>query len=71
MGYHWRRHFASLTMDDISRERFSAAAAQMQSAGFSDVEEKGNSFGDLTSQSLNKVRNSISRLSVLIKSARK
>ena len=63
--------FRFIDMDDVSRERFSAAAAQMQSAGFSDAEEKGNSFGNLTSQSLSKVRDSISRLSVLIKSARK
>jgi hypothetical protein len=63
--------FRFIDMDDISRKRFGAAAAQMQSAGFSDAEEKGNSFGNLTSQSLSKVRDSISRLSVLIKSARK
>jgi hypothetical protein len=63
--------FRFIDMDDVSRERFSAAAAQMQSAGFIDVGEKGNSLGDLTFQSLSKVRDSISRLSVLIKSARK
>jgi hypothetical protein len=63
--------FRFIDMDDISRKRFGAAAAQMQSAGFSDAEEKGNSFGNLTSQSLSKVRDSISRLSVLIKTARK
>ena len=63
--------FRFIDMDDVSRKRFNAAAAQMQSAGFSDVQEKGNSLGDLTSQSLSKVRDSISRLSVLIKSARK
>jgi len=64
------RAFRFIDMDDVSRERFSAAAAQMQSAGFSDVQEKGNSLGDLTSQSLSKLRDSISHLSVLIKSAR-
>ena len=63
--------FRFVDMDDVSRERFSAAAAQMQSAGFSDVEEKGISLGDLTSQSMSKLRDSISSLSVLIKSARK
>jgi hypothetical protein len=62
--------FRFIDMDDVSRERFSAAAAQMQSAGFSDAQEKGNSLGDLTSQGLSKLRDSISRLSVLIKSAR-
>jgi len=60
--------FRFIDMDDVSRERFSAAAAQMQSAGFSDVKEKA--LGDLTSQSLSKLRDSISRLSVLINSGR-
>jgi len=63
--------FRFIDMDDVSRERFSAAAAQMQSAGFSDVEEKGNSLGSLTSQSMSKLRDSISRLSVLINSGRR
>jgi hypothetical protein len=62
--------FRFIDMDDVSRERFNAAAAQMQSAGFSDVQENGNSLGDLTSQSLIKLREGISRLSVLIKTAR-
>ena len=62
--------FRFIDMDDVSRERFSAAAGQMQSAGFSDVQEKENSRGPLPS-SLSMVRDSISRLSVLIKSARK
>jgi hypothetical protein len=60
--------FRFIDMDDVSRERFSAAAEQMQSAGFSDVEERGNSLGDLTSQSLGKLRDSIYRLSMLINS---
>jgi hypothetical protein len=63
--------FRFIDMDDISRERFSAAAEQMQNAGFSDVEEKGNSLGDLTSQSLSKLRDSIARLSVMINSGRR
>jgi hypothetical protein len=63
--------FRFIDMDDISRERFTAAAEQMQNAGFSDVEEKGNSLGDLTSQSLSKLRDSISRLSVMINSGRR
>jgi hypothetical protein len=58
-----------MDMDDVSRERFSAAAAQMQSAGFSDVEEKGTSFGNLTSQRMSELRDSIPRLSGLINSA--
>jgi hypothetical protein len=63
--------FRFIEMDDVSRERFSAAAEQMHSAGFSDVEEKGISLGNLTSQSMSKLRDSMSCLSVLIKSARK
>jgi hypothetical protein len=63
--------FRFIGMNDVSRERFSAAAEQMQSAGFSDVEEKGNALGDLTSQSLSKLRDSICRLSVLINSGRR
>src|SRR6266550_9515974 len=46
--------FRFLQMDDVSCERFSAAAEQMQRAGFSDVEEKGNPLGDPASQSLSK-----------------
>jgi GrpB-like predicted nucleotidyltransferase (UPF0157 family) len=65
------RAFRFIDMDDVSRERFSAAAAQMQSAGFSDVEEKGTSFGSLTSQSMSKLRDRISRLSGWINSTRR
>jgi|SRR5580693_60210 hypothetical protein len=65
------RAFRFIDMDDVSRERFSAAATQMQSAGFTDVEEKGSSFGSLTSQSMNKLRDRISRLSGLINSTRR
>ncbi len=63
--------FRFIDMDDVSRERFSAAAVQMEKAGFSDVTENGNSLGDLTSESLSKLRDSISRLSVLINSGRR
>ena len=48
--------FCFLHMDDVSCERFSAAAKQMERAGFSDVEEKG---GDLASQGLSKLLESI------------
>ena len=63
--------FRFIDMDDVSRERFSAAAEQMQNAGFSDVEENGNSLGALTSESVSKLLDSISRLSVLINSGRR
>jgi len=62
--------FRFLQMDDVSCERFSAAAKQMERAGFSDVEEKGNPLGDLASQSLSKLLDSIRRLSVMISGRR-
>jgi GrpB-like predicted nucleotidyltransferase (UPF0157 family) len=65
------RAFRFIDMDDVSRERFSAAATQMQSTGFSDVEEKGTSFGSQTSQSMSKLQDRISRLSGLINSTRR
>jgi len=44
----------------------------MERAGFSDVEEKGNPLGDLASQSLSKLLDSIRhRLSAMITSGRK
>jgi hypothetical protein len=60
--------FRFLGMDDISSERFSAAARQMQSSGFSDAEENGNAFGNLTSTGLSKLRNGLRRLSRIIES---
>ena len=62
--------FRFLGMDDASSERFDSAARQMQSAGFSDVEEQGNSIVDHASQGLSKLRNSIRYLSELIDSGR-
>jgi len=54
--------FRFIDMDDVSSERFSAAARQMERAGFSDVEEKENPLGDLASQTLSKLRDGIRRL---------
>jgi len=62
--------FRFLDMDDISSERFIAAAEQMESSGFSDVEEKGNAFGDLASKGLSRLQNGIRRLSEMIDSDR-
>jgi hypothetical protein len=62
--------FQFLHMDDVSRERFSAAAEQMQREGFSDVEEKREPLG-LTHHSLSKLGESIRRLSVAITSGRR
>ena len=58
--------FRFLAMDDASSERFEAAARQMESSGFSDVEEKENAFGDLASKGLSKLRESIRYLSEMI-----
>jgi hypothetical protein len=58
--------FRFLQMDDVSCERFSAAAEQMQRAGFSDVEEKGNPLGDPASQSLSKLLDGIRHLLAMI-----
>ena len=57
--------FRFLDMDDISRERFSAAAAQMQQAGCSDVEKERKPFA-LAYQSFNKLRESIRLLAIAI-----
>jgi hypothetical protein len=43
--------FRFLEMDDRSWKRYSAAAAQMQRAGFSDAEDKAGPLADLASQS--------------------
>ena len=57
--------FRFLAMDDLSRERFSAAVEQMQRAGFSDAEEKQESF-DLLHQRLDHLRQGIRRFSETI-----
>jgi hypothetical protein len=62
--------FRFLAMDSVSSERFAAAAKQMENAGFSDAEEKERPFGDLATQSVSKLRDSIRRLSDVISSGR-
>ena len=52
--------FRFVSMDDVSSKRFSAAAKQMQSAGFSDAED--SSLGDLASRTFGKLRDGIRRL---------
>ena len=61
--------FRFLDMDDISRERFRAAAERMERAGFSDAEEEPRPF-DLAYQSVSKLQESIRLLSVAITSGR-
>ena len=58
--------FRFIDMDQVSSKRFSAAAKQMEKAGFSDAEEKGNPLGNLASQTLSKLRSSIGNLSGMI-----
>ena len=58
--------FRFIDMDDVSSERFSAAARQMERAGFSDVEANENPLGNLASQTLSKLRDSIRRLSMVL-----
>ena len=55
--------FRFIDMDEASSKRFSAAVKQMEKAGFSDVEQKQNPLGDLASQTLGKLRDSIRSLS--------
>jgi len=63
--------FRFLQMDDVSCERFGAAAEQMERAGFSDVEENGSLLRDSASQSLSKLLDGIRRLSSMIFSGRR
>ena len=55
--------FRFVAMSDVSEERFHAAAKQMEREGFSDVQKAEDSFSDLAAQSLDKLRDSIRRLS--------
>ena len=55
--------FRFIDMDEVSSKRFSAAAEQMEKAGFSDAGAKGNPLGNLASQTLSKLRDSIRTLS--------
>lgn len=63
--------FRFLDMDTASSRRFTAAVEQMQSAGFSDIEEKGKSLGDVAFQTLSRLRNSVNRLSGAIRSGKR
>lgn len=62
--------FRFVDMDDVSSRRFAAAAEQMQKAGFSDAKTEVSLDG-IASQTLNKLRDSIGRLSVVIGAARR
>ena len=62
--------FRFLAMDDVSSERFSAAARQMEIEGFSDADADGNPLSSQVSQTLGKLNNSIRRLAGMIGSGR-
>jgi hypothetical protein len=62
--------FRFLGMDDVSSRRFTAAAEQMQEAGFSDV-EGGEKRLDLAYQSLSKLGDSLRSLSEKISPRRR
>jgi hypothetical protein len=63
--------FRFLAMDDVSSERFSAAAEQMEIEGFSDVEAEDNPLSGQAFQTLSKLHNSIRCLAVMIASGRR
>jgi hypothetical protein len=58
--------FRFVDMDEVSWKRFSNAAKQMESAGFSDAGQNG--FADLASRGLSKLGESIRRISTIIPS---
>jgi hypothetical protein len=55
--------FRFVDIDQVSSKRFAAAVKQMEKAGFSDVEGRENPLGNLASQTLGKLRDSIRTLS--------
>jgi hypothetical protein len=62
--------FRFLAMDAVSTKRFNAAAEQMQSAGFADVEQKQAPM-DGAFESWSKLRDSVRQLSGMFTSARR
>jgi hypothetical protein len=62
--------FRFLGMDEISSKRFQAAAKQMQSAGFADVERKSTPV-DGVMESWSRLRESIRQLSEVVTSGRR
>ena len=62
--------FRFLAMDAVSTQRFNAAAEQMQSAGFADVEQKQTPI-DGAFESWSKLRESVRQLSGMLTSGRR
>jgi hypothetical protein len=65
--------FRFVSMSDVSTERFRAAAKQMEREGFSDVRQRleDRPVGELASEGLSKLRDSIRRLSGAITAHRR
>ena len=61
--------FRFLDMDTVSRKRFDESIKKMQEAGFSD-DADSNSLGDMAAQGLNKLGESIRRLSAIVSAGR-
>jgi hypothetical protein len=55
--------FRFLAMDDVSTKRFKAAVAQMQMAGFSDVDEQKPTLIDAVLERWRKLQASVRQLS--------
>lgn len=55
--------FRFVAMSGVSSERFAAAVSQMENAGFSDAAPRNAGLGDLASESVTRLRDSIRRLS--------
>ena len=63
--------FRFLAMDDVSSERFSAAAKQMEIEGFSDFEAEDDPLSGQAFETLSKLHDSIRRLAVMVASSRR
>jgi len=62
--------FRFVAMDAVSTKRFNAAAEQMQSAGFADVEQKQTPI-DVAFESWSKLRESVRQVSEMLTSGRR
>jgi hypothetical protein len=62
--------FRFLAMDAVSTKRFNAAAEQMKSAGFAEVEQKQTAI-DGAFESWSKLRNSVRQLSGMLTTGRR
>ncbi len=63
--------FRFLDMDQVSSRRFTNAVEQMRKAGFSDETEKDGSLSGVASQTFDRLRSSIQRLSIALSHTRR